>query len=137
MSTTLPDSGSRSSFNTGAVRDAMAGKGLPSRIPPIAIRKIAKRFEDGAIKYPDGEHGPNWMQGIPLSRYYDAMLRHLMQWGEDDQSEDHLGAIGWNMAAASWTEQQIKDGQLPKELDDLPFRKRRVLTFSSPIEASQ
>lgn len=117
MSKDLPDSGARTSFETGAVRDAMDGKGLPSLIPPIAIRKIAGRFEDGAKKYGRG----NWQKGIPLSRYYDAMMRHLMQWGEGDMSEDHLGAIGWNMAAAAWTEDKIRRGDLPAYLNDLPF----------------
>lgn len=116
--TCLPDSGERTNFDTGAVRDASPGKGLPSDIPPIAIRMIAKRFEDGSAKYSRG----NWRKGIPLSRYYDAIFRHTMLWGEGDTSEDHLGAVGWNMAAAAWTESQIKSGRLPKELDDLPFR---------------
>jgi hypothetical protein len=116
----LPDSGARTNFETGAVRDAMPGKGLPSAIPPIAIRKIAQRFEDGALKYSRN----NWMKGIPLSRYQDAIIRHTLAWAEGDATEDHLGAVGWNMAAAAWTEQAIKDGKLPSELDDLPFRVR-------------
>lgn len=120
---TLPDTGTRTSFNTGAVRDGASGKGTPNRIPPIAIRKMAQRFEDGATKYPDTAPGkPNWMQGIPLSRYQDAIVRHLMQWAEGDTSEDHLGAVLWNAACAAWTEQAIADGRLPAELMDLPFR---------------
>jgi hypothetical protein len=121
---TLPDSGARTEFTTGAVRDAMPGKGWPHSIPPIALRMIAKRFEDGALKY-----GPrNWMKGIPLSRYQDALFRHTLAWAEGDTSEDHLGAVGWNMAAAAWTEAEIKAGRLPAELDDLPFRPRHVVT---------
>ena len=69
----LPSSGSMSNFETGAVRDAMNGKGLPSLIPTCALRSIAKRFEDGATKY----GRDNWMKGIPLSRYCDASHRHL------------------------------------------------------------
>lgn len=62
------------------------------------------------------------MQGIPLSRFLDAIIRHALAAGEGDQSEDHLGAVLWN--AASWieTEARIEDGRLPRELDDLPFR---------------
>lgn len=117
----IPDSGTRTNFDTGAVRDAAIGKGLPSRIPPIALRKLARRFEDGAAKYPDGERGPNWMSGIPLSRFYDAIQRHSMQAAEGNPDEDHLGAVLWNAVAWAWTENEINCGRLPIELNDLPF----------------
>ena len=114
----LPDSGARSEFETGAVRDASEGKGLPSNIPPDFIRSVARRFEDGAIKY----SAHNWMKGIPLSRYIDSTMRHLLHLMEGDTSEDHVGAIGWNAAAFQWTDAQIKSGKLPAELDDLQYR---------------
>lgn len=116
----LPDSGDRTSFDTGAVRDAAQGKGLPSMIPPEAIRRVALRFEDGARKYGPG----NWQKGLPLSRYQDAIMRHLLAWAEGRADEDHLAAVGWNYAAAVWTEDEIKAGRLPAALDDLPFRTR-------------
>ena len=96
----------------------MSGKGFPSDIPPCAIRALAKRFEDGAAKYQRN----NWMQGIPMSRYFDAMMRHLMQWHEGDTTEDHAGAVLWNAACALWTEQGITTGRLDPLLMDLPFR---------------
>ena len=117
----LPDTGTRSEFTTGAVRDAMSGKGLPSQIPPEAIRRLALRFEDGATKY----GLKNWMQGIPLSRYVDAIVRHTLSAAEGQDDEDHLGAVLWNAAAWIWTERQIIEGRLPAELDDLPFRRRQ------------
>ncbi|CAB4163597.1 hypothetical protein UFOVP806_30 [uncultured Caudovirales phage] len=117
----IPDSGARTSFETGAVRDASVGKGLPSRIPPIALDALAKRFEDGAIKYPDSDHGPNWMKGIPLSRFYDAICRHVSKAAQGHLDEDHLGAVMWNAAAWLWTENEIQAGRLPIELNDLPF----------------
>ena len=40
----LPDSGARTAFDTGAVRDSMQGKGLPSMIPTCAI--MAMRSEE-------------------------------------------------------------------------------------------
>ena len=112
---TLPDSGSRTAFDTGAVRDAMKGKGIPSMIPTCAIMAMARRFEDGATKY-----GPdNWRKGIPLSRYCDAAYRHLMQCRDNDFSEDHFGAVMWNMACWLWTLNKIDAGELPAELDDI------------------
>lgn len=114
--TPLPDSGSRTHFDTGAVRDASTGKGVPSMIPPDAIRRIGRRFEDGALKY----DRDNWKKGIPLSRFYDAVIRHSMAWLEGQEDEDHLGAVGWNYSAAVWTEDEIKAGRLPASLDDRP-----------------
>ena len=119
METTLPDSGDRTQFDTGAVRDAMSGKGLPSLIPPEAIRRCARRFEDGANKY--GLH--NWMKGIPLSRYQDAITRHTLAAAEGQTDEDHLGAVLWNAAAWVWTQDEIEAGRLPESLDDRPYRK--------------
>lgn len=118
MKDELPDSGSRTDFDTGAVRDAMEGKGFPSQIPPIAIRKIARRFEDGARKYDNF----NWTKGIPLSRYVDAIFRHTLAMMEGKTDEDHVGAVLWNAACFAWTEQAVKDGRLPPEIDDLFYR---------------
>lgn len=118
---TLPDTGARSQFETGAVRDACSGKGLPSRIPPEAIRRLAKRYEDGEAKYPDADGVPNWMRGIPLSRYFDSAMRHLLAAAEGDTSEDHLGAVLWNAAGWIWTADALASGRLPGTLDDLPF----------------
>ncbi len=122
MSTPLPDSGKRASFETGAVRDASDGKGWPSEIPPIATEKMGKRFEDGAAKYSRG----NWREGIPLSRYQDSITRHLLAWSKGQTDEDHLGAVLWNAACAAWTEEAIAKGELPKTLDDLPYRPRKT-----------
>ena len=92
--TELPDSGARTAFNTGAVRDSMQGKGLPSMIPTLAIMAMARRFEDGASKY-----GPdNWRKGIPLSRYCDAAYRHLMACRDGKTDEGNgitLFLSGW------------------------------------------
>jgi hypothetical protein len=95
MSDTLPDSGARTAFDTGAVRDSMKGKGMPSMIPTCARK------------------------GIPTSRYCDAAYRHLMQCRDNDTSEDHFGAVLWNMACWLWTVKAIEDNKLPPELDDI------------------
>jgi hypothetical protein len=113
--TLLPDSGARTNFSTGAVRDAMKGKGMPSLLPIASLRAASKRFEDGAEKY--GRN--NWEKGIPLSRYVDSLYRHLWQFMEGDTTEDHAGAIVWNAMCMVQTDHWIKLGKLPKELNDL------------------
>jgi hypothetical protein len=111
----LPDSGERSEFTTGAVRDAMRGKGTPSLIPIAALRAVSRRFEDGAEKYGRS----NWTKGIPLSRYVDSTYRHLWQFMEGDKSEEHIGAVIWNVMCLAQTSEWIEQGKLPKELNDL------------------
>lgn len=112
---TIPDSGARSEFSTGAVRDAMQGKGIPSLMPILALQAVSKRFEDGAVKY--GMN--NWHKGIPLSRYVDSIYRHLWALMQDCSEEDHGAAVIWNCMCLMQTKEWIKEGRLPHELDDL------------------
>lgn len=130
-SSALPDSGARTQYSTGAVRDASVGKGHFHSIPPIALRRVAKRYEDGAVKYCKN----NYMLGIPLSHYEDSLYRHLLAWAEGDEAEDHAGAIIWNAVTMVWTDEEIKAGRLPAELDDLPYR-RRIKPVASAETAS-
>jgi len=123
----LPDSGSRTQFATGAVRDAQPGKGHFMDIPPIALQKLARRFEDGAAKY----GRLNWQKGIPLSSFQNSLTRHTLAAAAGLTDEDHLGAILWNAAVWAWTEQEIEAGRLPKSLDDLPFRRRILGTLEA------
>jgi hypothetical protein len=111
----IPDSGARSEFSTGAVRDAMQGKGMPSLMPIIALHAVSKRFEDGAVKY----GANNWQKGIPLSRYVDSIYRHLWSFMQGCDKEDHGAAIIWNAMCLIQTNEWIKEGRLPIELDDL------------------
>ena len=99
---TLPDSGERESFDTGAVRDIQVGKGRYDLLPPEALRRIAVHYEKGALKYSDR----NWEKGMPCSRFCNSALRHIFQWLQGDSSEDHLAAAAFNimgiMAMESW-----------------------------------
>jgi len=112
----LPDTGGRSEFSTGAVRDASRGKGVPSHLPTRALLRASRRFEDGAAKY----DAHNWRKGIPLSRYIDSLNRHTWLFMQGDTSEDHLGAITWNALCLSETFDLISEGKLPESLNDLP-----------------
>ena len=114
----LPNSGQKENYITGAQRDRATGRGRFSLIPPIALRSLAKRFEEGGKLYGDN----NWHNGFPLSRLIDSMSRHLLALSEGDDKEDHAGAILWNASAWIWTEQQIKEGSLPQELDNITYR---------------
>jgi len=115
----LPDTGSRTNFDTGAVRDAAVGKGMPAEIPPTALRRIALRFEMGAVE--KGYGRGNWRKGIPASRYIEAIARHSWSAALGETDEDHLAAVAWNTVCLMYTLEQIEAGLLPKELDDRPF----------------
>lgn len=111
----LPDSGRRQQFPTGSQRDDDTGKGYPSLIPTVFIKRLAVHFQLGAQKY----DRDNWMKGQPLSRYIDSGWRHMMAARDGDDGEDHAAAWAWNCCAFIWTKDAIERGKLPAELDDL------------------
>lgn len=158
---TIKDSGARTEFSTGAVRDVQIGKGRCDLLPldiigdelkcpvfyPIydyihnggpnklwnaielfityqeqtkglepfskvkALLAVSQHFEEGAHKY--GER--NWEKGIPVSRYIDSGVRHLLKVIDGWTDEPHENAFVWNMLCAVWTHHHFP------ELNDLPF----------------
>lgn len=114
--TSVKDSGKRENFSTGAVRDTAAGKGRYDLLPTYAIERLARHFENGAVKYGD----ENWRKGIPLRRFLDSALRHTFKYLEGYRDEDHASAAVWNLMALIETEEQIKRGRLPVSLNNLP-----------------
>ena len=90
-------------FDTGAQRDTGEGKLRMSLMPQQELKRVMKRYLDGAEKY--GEN--NWMKGMPLSVYYDCAHRHLEAWWRGENDEDHAAAVVWNMLCAMWTEKKI------------------------------
>ncbi len=114
----LEDSGKRQSFNTGSVRDTREGKGRYDLVSPVFLKRLARHYENGALKY--GER--NWEKGQPVSRYLDSAMRHLVRYLDGERGEDHLTAAAWNCGAAIHTLELIRRGSLPRELDDCPER---------------
>jgi len=113
----LKDSGTRTQFSTGAVRDAQEGKGRMDLLPMRAIIAVARIFEAGAKKY----GADNWRKGIPLSRYLDSGLRHAIKYARGDRDEDHLSQCMWNFMCLSETQSMIEEGLLPNALNDLRY----------------
>lgn len=113
----IKDSGSRTEFDTGAVRDGRTGKGRFDLLPLLAMWRLAKWYEKGCLKYGDR----NWEKGIPISKYIDSALRHLIKFICGFKDEPHLTAARWNLAGASDTLDRIKLGLLPESLNDLPY----------------
>ena len=114
----IKDSGHRREFETGAVRDMAEGKGRFDLIPPLALRRLAKHYEKGAIKYGDR----NWEKGIPNDSFIDSALRHINQYQAGEENEDHLSAAVFNLfGIVHFEEVKKKSEQLP----DAPTKDRR------------
>lgn len=112
----VKDSGERREFDTGSRRDVRKGKGRFDLINPIAMKRLARHYENGGVKY--GDH--NWELGQPIMSYLDSAIRHLYSFIEGNREEDHLAAVAWNAFAAIYTEEMIRRGVLSDELDDTP-----------------
>lgn len=110
-------------FCTGSRRDSRDGKGRFDLISPIALKRLAIHYENGAKRYSPR----NWEKGQPLGRYLDSAMRHLNCYQAGSRDEDHLAAVAWNAFAFIHTEQLIRDGKLPKELDDIKTTDRPLL----------
>lgn len=135
---TVKDSGERQEFETGARRDVDTDKPKYEMIPIKFLKQIALKLRDypearldlvpilpllrlatlysrGAKKY--GEN--NFEKGMPFSRTFGSLLRHVYQYMEGERDEDHLSAIAWGAFALMFYEEQMRNDLLPKELNDL------------------
>ena len=112
----VKDSGARQEFATGSVRDTQSGKGRFDLIPTYPMRRLARHYENGAVKYGDR----NWEKGQPLMRYLESAERHLNYLRAGDLSEDHAAAIVWNVFSYMHTLAMVEAGKLPKALDNRP-----------------
>ncbi len=111
----VKDSGARSSFSTGSVRDTQANKGRPDLIPTSMLKRLSQHYANGAVKYGDN----NWKKGQKLSQYYSSAMRHMWAIMDLDLSEDHYAAAIWNITAMIDHIDRIRSGDLPRELDDI------------------
>lgn len=144
------DSGSRTEFTTGAVRDVQENKGRFDLLQVEIFRQlftgrpfpyrgfwnVALHMEEGCKKY--GER--NWEKGIPLHCYYNSAWRHLIKHIECWNDEPHARALSWNLLCMLWTIDRIDIGYLPIELQTLPVEPKRPVAFEyihsdSPIES--
>lgn len=113
----IKDSGERTAFETGAVRDMHTGKGRFDLLPWHAIHDVAKHCEEGALKY--GER--NVDKGIPQHSLVDSAIRHLVKYIHNETDEQHLRAAAWNVLWA------LEQETTHPELVDLPWREFRAI----------
>lgn len=106
------DSGERTIFDNGFMRDMHDGKGRMDLLPWTAIMELSKHCEEGALKY--GER--NIDKGAPQHSLLDSAMRHLAKYMEGWDDENHLRAALWNVA---WALQQEV---LRPDMQDIPNR---------------
>jgi len=123
---TIKDSGKRTEFKTGAVRDLQTGKGRFDLVPPATLRALAIHYEKGCLKYGDR----NWELGISIHTFLNSAERHLLQVIDGRDDENHLIAAIWNLFCAYETILRMQEGRLSKELYDLP----RKIRLPNPYE---
>lgn len=108
----IKDSGERTTFASGAVRDMHRGKGRFDLLPWNAIHQVAVHCEDGAEKY--GERNAD--KGIPQHSLIDSAFRHLKRYVCGETDEPHLRAAAWNILFA------LEQETTHPELLDVPYR---------------
>lgn len=128
----IKDSGTRTNFSTGAVRDAQEGKGRMDLMPVRALFEVAKVMEEGAHKYA----ARNWEAGMPLHRYIDSGLRHALKHLRGDKDEPHLAMACWNLLCCLDTQIRIEEGLLPADLNDLPYNPLTIADNPLNIKAT-
>ena len=99
------DSGERTEFGSGAVRDMHEGKGDMLSVPWAAMLRVSRHYENGAKKY--GRY--NYLKGIPVSSFIDSALRHLAKYAAGWDDEDHLAAAAFNVLGAIQMEEEKPD----------------------------
>jgi Domain of unknown function (DUF5664) len=114
----LPDTGIRTTYDTGAIREAAPDKPSVEGISPFALFRLGALMTKANIKYGDYR---NWEKGMPITRYIGGIIRHTFLYLARDSSEDHLASIMWNaMAIAHHEEVGSTTGKTFQDLDDRP-----------------
>ena len=103
-------------FDSGALRGKNnLDKGRYDLVPWQAIHQLAIQCAKGAKVY--GER--NAEKGIPISSLIDSGMRHLSQYMQGKDDEDHLRAALWNISFAIWMREEKPEMQdIPSRLED-------------------
>ena len=112
---TIKDSGERRQFESGAVRDMAEGKGDMMSLPPNALLRLSKLYEQGAKKYTRF----NYLKGIPCTSFLDSALRHLFKYMAGWDDEDHLASAVFNVLGIMEME------HINKDMQDIPNRSNK------------
>lgn len=109
------DSGKRAEFEGGYVRDTNEGKPRfellwPEGIPfeEQFLTRCGMLLARGAVKYKTR----NWEQACDseaLERFKESAMRHMYQWLNNDQDEDHASAVFFNLLGYETTKWKMEN----------------------------
>ena len=109
----IKDSGTRTQFEGGMVRDADAGDktDYTSVMFGPMFERWAVHCTKGRVKYPDSAPGiPNWTLASSIAEWLHArgsLLRHTMAFLRGETDEDHAAAIMFNVNVMEYVRERI------------------------------
>jgi len=109
------DSGVRSEYKSGMVRDTQEGKARFDLLFPRGVsykNQILTRFAELMARGADKYEERNWEKAEgqeELDRYYSSALRHLIQWMSGEDDEDHAAAVMFNVMAGEHVIRKMED----------------------------
>ncbi len=113
----IKDSGKRIDYKSGMRRDLQDGKPRFDLLIPAnqnynetLLYRWAMLMERGMVKY--GYR--NWEKADSteeLQRFKQSAIRHFMQWFSEEDDEDHVAAILFNLNAYEWLKNKLKGGK--------------------------
>lgn len=109
---TIKDSGRRTEFSSGMVRDIADDKidyELVFNGP--MLKRWAEHLTKGNAKYPDPEPGKaNWMRAAGVEeavRFRKSAVRHFVQWLMGATDEDHASALLFNVNGYEFVKEKM------------------------------
>lgn len=113
----VKDSGERTQFASGMVRDTTTGKtDYTLVLDGPMLERWANHLTKGAVKY----EARNWMKAEgqeELSRFRQSALRHFIQWLRGETDEDHAAAIFFNINGVEYVERKKSSTFCPDVVD--------------------
>ncbi len=109
VSYAMKDEGDRETYASGMVREPQGERPRFELLLPLGVpyedqflTRCARLLARGAVKYNDR----NWERASgaeELARFQSSALRHLMQWLNGEEDEDHAAAVVFNLLAHETT----------------------------------
>lgn len=137
MSFEVKDSGERSEFASGMVRDTARDKVDYELVfsGPL-IERLAKHLTLGSKKYTRN----NWLKASgkeELERFKQSAVRHFVQWLRGDQDEDHFAAVVFNLNGAEFVKEKLNGQQRELEFPGARIDSIRIDSAYSAANASE
>lgn len=116
-------------YEGGSFRENIPGKGIYAAMSSVALKRVARRYEYGELKYGKSEA---YKDGLPVSNCFNSAMRHLVAYLDGDNSEDHLAACIWNCCCMM--EMEVNKPKWQDLRNRRRFKKRDCIDYPMYIE---